>query len=346
MNHRERTLAAVRHEIPDRVPMSWFSIEEPEPILNYLGLDSSLGVDGISKHFGADVKLLAAKAGGYSLFGNSGSQLPYGHELKEKPFLNISSVKEVENYAWPSINSIGFDLEDETGRYNLNNCEEFAVAIGNWTSVFCEICDFFGMEQSLILLYENPKLIEAAVERIEHFYLQYCERLFAAANGKADFFHMWDDFSSQRGLIMSADTWRRFFKPTIKKMFALAKKNDLYVWFHSCGVIVDVMPDLIDMGMDVWETVQVHLDGNDPDMLKREFGSHITFAGGLGTQNVLPHGTPEQVREEVRSKIRILGKGGGYLCNSDHVIKKDVPVENTIALFDEINRFRFKGCTL
>jgi uroporphyrinogen decarboxylase len=93
--------------------------------------------------------------------------------------------------------------------------------------------------------------------------------------------------------------------------------------------------------MDVWETVQVHLKGNEPEVLKREYGKDLTFYGAISTQATLPHGTPDEVRTEVRDRIRVLGKEGGYICGSDHGILPDVPIDNVLAMLDEARHFTF-----
>jgi len=345
MTHRERVLAAVRHELPDRIPTCWLAMEDPKPMCERLGLDASKGNDALGEYFGADVRMLVAGQKD-DMFGNAGHGKPYGLDLARHPFYKAETVKEIEDHAWPSVDALDFRaLESYSKNHTFENSKDHAICIGNWTPVFCEVCDFFTMERTLLLLHDNPKLIEAAMARIEAFYMEYCKRLLKSAAGRADFFHMWDDFSSQRGMIMSPATWRKFFKPTVQKMFALAKAEGLYVWFHSCGNINDVMFDLIDMGMDVWETVQAHLPGNEPEALKKKYGDAITFCGAINTQSVLPFGTPEQVRAEVRERIRVLGKGGGYICNPDHMIKRETPLENVLALYDEINNFRSEGCT-
>ena len=189
------------------------------------------------------------------------------------------------------------------------------------------------------MLHTEPKIIEAAVARTEAFVLEFTRRLLETTHGEAELFWYGDDFSTQRSMMMSPEHWRRFFKPTYKKVFELAKGYGLKVWFHSCGTFRPVLPDLIDIGMDVWETVQVHLPGNEPDVLKREFGQDIAFYGAINTQQTLPFGTPEDVRAEVRERIRVLGKGGGYICGSDHGILPDVPVANVLAMVDEARAF-------
>jgi uroporphyrinogen decarboxylase len=140
--------------------------------------------------------------------------------------------------------------------------------------------------------------------------------------------------------MISPAQWRRFLKPTFRKVFDLVKSYGFKVWFHSCGTFRPVLPDLIESGIDVWETVQVHLGGNDPEVLKHEYGKNLAFYGAISTQRTLPHGSPEDVRAEVRERIRVLGQGGGYICGSDHGIMPDVPIANVVAMLDEVRQFR------
>ena len=109
----------------------------------------------------------------------------------------------------------------------------------------------------------------------------------------------------------------------------------MVVWFHSCGTFKPIMKDLIDIGMDVWETVQTHCTENNPVKLKKEYGKDLCFFGAVSTQTTLPNGTTEDVRKEVRERIKVLGPGGGYICGGDHDILPDVPFENVEALIDE-----------
>jgi len=125
----------------------------------------------------------------------------------------------------------------------------------------------------------------------------------------------------------------------------MAKRMGKYVWFHSCGDITPVLGDLIDIGMDVWETVQLHTLPISPTQLKRDYGKRVTFFGGVNTQR-LPFATPEQVAAETRQCIEALGPGGGYICGPDHHVKHDVPAANTVAVFDTATAFRQAGITL
>jgi len=146
---------------------------------------------------------------------------------------------------------------------------------------------------------------------------------------------MWDDYATDTSLFFSLEDWRRFYKPGMKRLFELTKSHSKSVWYHCCGAMSDLIPDLIDMGLDILEPCQVHLPGMKPERLKRDFGKHIVFYGAINTQQTLPFGSEEDVRREVRERIRVLGSDGGYIVGPDHSVNKDVPAENVIALYDE-----------
>jgi len=133
-------------------------------------------------------------------------------------------------------------------------------------------------------------------------------------------------------LMISPAKWREFIKPQLSRLIDVGKRLNKIIWFHSCGDITDVLPDLIDMGIDVWETVQLQTLPMSPSKLKSEYGRHITFFGGINTQT-LPFASPAAIESEVKQCVEVLGKNGGYICGPDHTINADVPPENTIALF-------------
>jgi uroporphyrinogen decarboxylase len=153
-----------------------------------------------------------------------------------------------------------------------------------------------------------------------------------------------DDFATQRGMMFDPELWRRYLKPRFAKLFEIGKSAGKFVWFHSCGDITPVLGDLIDIGMDVWETVQLHALPFSPRELKRRFGRNLAFFGGINTQR-LPFATPDAVRAEVAECIEVLGRGGGYIVGPDHHVRPEVPPENAVALFDAAAAFRAPGYT-
>ena len=345
MNSRERLLACVRHELPDRVPIDLMAIDIHAELADYLGVDPLL----LFETLGLDRARIGPPYTGPPVEGEDGESLtvwgtvsgsPY-HSSRWAPLRGVESVRQVEEYSWPDPSAYDFEAAAADAR---RLCREYAVRGAGWQPIFCRASDLLTMEGAMTTMVTNPAVFEAVIEQIGRFTLEYCHRLLDACGPALDFLQLGDDFASQRGMLISPECWRRHIKPVTAELFQLGTEHGARIWYHSCGNIVEVLPDLIDMGMDVWETVQLHTLPLSAAELKRRYGKHITFFGAICTQT-LPSKTPDQVRLEVRKCIEVLGKGGGYICGPDHHVKPDVPPENVAALYDEARRFRATGCT-
>jgi uroporphyrinogen decarboxylase len=132
---------------------------------------------------------------------------------------------------------------------------------------------------------------------------------------------------------MSPDMWRMYFKKPLKKMYDMVHSYGLPVSIHSCGNITEIIPDLIEMGVNMITPLQAEV--LDFEFLKKEYGKDLTFWGGVSTQKTLPYGTTDDVRAEVRERIRVLGKNGGYVLAPSHELQGDIPLENILAFIDE-----------
>ncbi len=201
-------------------------------------------------------------------------------------------------------------------------------AIALWVPVFCKACDLFGMEEAMVRMMLEPDIFEAVLDKIADLHVTVCERLLDACGDSMPIFYIGDDFATQRGLMISPEKWREFIKPRLDRIIDVGRKRDKYIWFHSCGDIASVLPDLIEMGIDVWETVQLQTLPFSPEELKKRFGDRLTFFGGINTQR-LPFAKSEDIREEVNRSIEVLGRGGGYICGPDHTVNDDIPPRNT-----------------
>ncbi len=188
-----------------------------------------------------------------------------------------------------------------------------------------------GMEQLLIDMVTDAAFVEALFERITDWNLAVIDHM---CELPIDAVHTGDDWGQQRGLIMGPDCWRRFIKPCVARMYERSKSHGKFVSIHSCGDITEVLGDLIDIGLDVFNPFQPEV--MDVEAVKREFGKHLTFYGGISTQRTLPYGTPDDVRAEVCRRIETIGKDGGYICAPAHGIPGDVPVENMVALIEAL----------
>jgi uroporphyrinogen decarboxylase len=362
---RERFIMTVNHIEPEVVPLYLMGFDEMAKWLkrcdaqDNLDLQTKLGLDVL------DVRAVytGPHAGlGRDIWGKDFSELGstgfgYSSSRGAYPLAEATSVADVDNFPWPDSDHFDYQVVRDVletmpadraklGKivYATQAPGQTRVAaargLGKWIPLFCGLADLFGMENTLMNLHGAAPVMEATIAHLEHLILGFARRLLDSTDGMIDALFFGDDFSTQSGLMISPADWRRFLKPTYGRLFALVKSYGVKVWFHSCGTFRPVLPDLIDMGMDIWETVQVHLPGNAPEVLKRDFGQHLTFSGAISTQKTLPFGTPEDVSAEVRERIRVLGRGGGYICGGDHFILPDVPDQNVMAMLDEARNFR------
>lgn len=270
-------------------------------------------------------------------------------DLYARPFRSTESVADVEAHDWP--NPDWFDYENLSyfthrwedspaiAQWSARNAD-YARIIGGWNPVFARMMDMCGFEQGLINIASRPDLTQAIVAKISEFYEEFYTRLAAAAEGHADFLGFGDDFADQRGLLLSPAAWRRYFLPVWKRLFAIAHAHGLKPFMHMCGAVRPVLGDLIDAGLVVYEVLQVTARGMDPAELKREYGNHLTFYGGMNTQQTLPYGRPDDVRREVQQRVEVLARNGRYILASMHFLMNDVPVENVLAMYDEARTYR------
>jgi len=191
-----------------------------------------------------------------------------------------------------------------------------------------------------LLLAGRPEQAEAFLERLTEIHLVNLERYLRLVGPSIDIIQFGDDLGMQSGPQISPAMYRRFFKPHHARMWQRAKElANVKVMLHSCGGLRQLLPDLIEAGLDAINPVQINCNGMEVAGLKRDFGHHITFwGGGCDTGAILPRGTPEQVRQHVRSQVAILRQGGGFVFQQVHNILADVPPPNILAMFEEVNR--------
>ncbi len=210
--------------------------------------------------------------------------------------------------------------------------------LGGFASIFYYPTLVRSMEDILLDMALNPELAKHLFQRCFQWHMDYHTRLLNAANGRLDCLQLADDFSTQLGLLISVAMFREFFKEPIRKYIELAHSYGAKTMFHCCGSAYRLIPEFIDLGVDVLDPVQTTTANMEPTRLKSEFGQRISFHGGGETQHVLPHGTPEEVRDNARMLSSVLGNKGGYVMSSCHFFQADVPVENVLAFYDLRNR--------
>jgi uroporphyrinogen decarboxylase len=353
MTFRERVIAAFNHQLADVVPVHQMGFgtlqayveqspfDTADELLDAWGVGS--GRMGFSDPGWTGSKKIDNEGAALDVFGcpPDAYAMPYT-DGTPRALAHAETIADVDAYDWPDANNHDFAplrerMENETNCLHL---------WGQWQPVFCRLSALFGMERVMLLLSENPKVIEAALAHLDAYYTVFYQKLVDECGHCVDAVGYGDDFAGQTNLLIRPDQWRKYFKPLWVKWFAIAKSKDLPVWMHSCGAIREVLPDLVDAGLDIWETVQAHLPGNEPVALKRDFGKHLTFAGGVNMQHIGSFAHPDQVRDHVVERIRVLGRGGGYICGPCHTVMPEVPFENIDTLHKTILEFREEGYTL
>jgi uroporphyrinogen decarboxylase len=169
------------------------------------------------------------------------------------------------------------------------------------------------------------------LDRLMHLYLAFVEY---TADLPIDGILFGDDWGDQRGVILGPERWRKFIKPRWAQIYAAVHAHGKIAMHHSCGSVAAIMPDIIEIGMDVLESSQPEPAGMNPYELKRQWGSKITFWGCLGSQSTIPRGTPDEIRQEVRRLKREMGRGGGYILAPAKPLQPETPVENAAAVVE------------
>ncbi len=210
------------------------------------------------------------------------------------------------------------------------NKDRFHIITMGW-GLFEQSWRLRGFENALMDTIEEPDFYSEMICRIADIYI---EMVKACADIPADAFMFGDDWGDQRGVIIGPDRWRELIKPHWKRIYAEVHKQGKYVISHSCGSIVDILDDAIEIGLDVYESVQPEARGMNPFVLKEKFGSRITFWGCLGSQSTIPFGTPDELRKLIKQLCTVVGKEGGYIISPAKPLQPETPVENAVAIYE------------
>jgi len=354
MNSRERTLSAIQHHQPDRPPVyvsltpqmaqklgDVLGLAYEEPIdamesarISHMGLLTKMGVDvvAIAPTVPPTAPTVTLPDGRVRnewgmVFRNVGIY----SEFAEYPLSHAATEKDILEYPFPDPDAPGrFDIAVQM----LEQYRQDYGVIGDVETMFFEMSWYLtGLEKFLTDLMLEAEYQALLMDRIMNYIIVAGKKLIDMG---VDILWCGDDFGSQQGMIMDPVTWRKVFKPRIKHMFGEFRKvrPDIKIAWHSCGSILPIIPDFIEAGLDILNPIQPLARGMDPAYLKQTYGKDLAFFGGIDVQHLLPHEKPGKVRDEVRRRIDILGKDGGYIVAPAHNIQPDTPVDNVLAFFD------------
>jgi uroporphyrinogen decarboxylase len=302
----------------------------------------------IYKKFGADDRVHPFRIGqDPSLFdkGKVVARCPRGSNAFCRvyhPLMDVDSAGELEKYEFPEMNDeeIAFAGKEAKRLYEETDkaiCGQF------YGSVFETGQMYWGYENFFVYLATEPELMEAYFRRRTDCFLRDLERYLEAVGSYIQVINFWEDLGTQSSLLVSPELYRKMVKPYHAKLFGYVRKHypSVKVLLHSCGAIFDLIPDFLEIGVQVLNPVQITAAGMDPARLKKTFGKELVFwGGGVDTQHTLNSGTPEQVRRMAQEMLGIFAPGGGYVFSQVHNVESNVPAENLLAAFETAKNFR------
>jgi uroporphyrinogen decarboxylase len=267
----------------------------------------------------------------------------YWYSLIESPLENLDPTPEtIDRYIWPKAadESRITGLKQLATRYHEQG--KAVVIKGICAGVF-EMCQRLrGMENALIDFLLYPEMNERLMGKIADLKIEFWEMALADLANDVDVIIEADDYGTQESQLISPEQFRMYYKPHINRILQTIKKHapESKVFFHSCGNVRPIIPDFIEMGVDILNPVHINAEGMDPFGLKKDFGKDITFwGGGVETQDILPNGKPEQVADNVKRNIDALAPGGGFVFNTVHNILSEVPPENIMAMWKTLREY-------
>lgn len=339
MTSRERWLAVFSRQKPDRVPTDyWATDEATKRIMRHLGCRTRRQM--LDKlHVDYEVRVEPRYVGPKLArmtdeFGRKFRSVDYGtgtyRECVSFPLAGFGSVAEIEkNYAWPTAD--WWDSSGIPAQIRKNGTHPIR---GGGSEPFLIYKELRGQEQAFVDLVENPEIAHYCLGKLFDLAYETTARIYEAIPGRVMISYVAEDMGGQTDLMLSVRHIREFLLPGMKRMIDLAHEAGAYAFHHNDGSCWRIIPEMIDLGIDLLNPLQWRCSGMERERLKRDFGGKIVLHGGMDNQYTLPFGTVDEVRREVEDNLRLLGAGGGYILAPCHNIQAITPPENVVAMYE------------
>ena len=357
MNSRERFITTIMGGEPDRPPVfANFTPQVAEKMSKHLGLPYEKPLDSVLStrishtdlllHLGNDAVGTASIAPKNSptIVNPDGTMInEYGMEFEPRglynEFLNYpleyaDSEADIDNYKFPDPFAEG--RYDDTDKKISTYKKGYGVIGDLETAIFETSWYLTGLEKFFMDMMLQPPYLNKLLDKVMNTHIEMGKEMIKRG---VDMIWAGDDFGGQDSLLMDPVQWREMFKPRMKYMFEEFKKvnPDVKIAWHTCGSVVSIIPDLIEIGLDILNPLQPLAKDMTPEFLKKEYGKDLMFFGGICVQDLMPNGSPQQIKDEVKRRVEILGKGGGYILAPAHNIQDDTSIENITAFFEAVH---------
>lgn len=379
LTSRQRLLTALAHRPPDRVPLDLGGNQTGihkfayQKVLDLLGLKEDIVImdlvqqlarpsEAMLQRLRIDTRYVWAKGAAsfkgevvqrqcngrtwhdftdeFGITWSMPEDHPFYFDISHSPLAGLS-LEEIKAYPFPK----GDDPTRFAGlrdrALQIQRETPYAV-ISGISGVVYEFCWYLrGLENLFADMMERPPVFEAIIDRTLQFWLDWFRLFLDEVADVVDVIMIGDDLAGQNGPLFAPRIYRAIVQPRQKRLVQYIKsRTRAKIWYHSCGSVVEYLPDLLDNGIDIFNPVQISARGMDPARLKATYGDRLVFwGGGIDSQHLLPRGTPAEIREEVRSNVQAFKPGGGYVFNNVHNIQADVPPENILAMYDAAFEF-------
>lgn len=354
MNSRERTFLALKHRAGDRIPVDFWATSAVarnletvlgrsyEEFLDYYDVDLRYiqGPRYIGPALDAGEDIWGVRRGAV-VAGSAGKAESYSDVLAP-PLDGVESPADVDQYArWPDPDMFDYSaIEAQCDAILQNN--RVVVFMGDRLNRVAQLKPAMylrGTENIFLDLALRPEIAAAIFGKIRRFYLGYLDRILNAARGKIDIVLTGDDFGAQNSLLISAPMWRKFLRPGFAEYIGVIKHHSAAAMHHTCGSVAALIPDMIECGLDVLQSVQPEAAEMALADLRKAFGSKLAFHGGISIQKLMPYGSAEDIRNEVRRIAGLIKPCGGYIFCTSHNIQADTPFGNIVALMEAYREY-------
>ncbi len=362
MNSKERVrLALTRQGLPDRVPLQF---DLSRGLLDKFGQKYGIPVHYTTSYYEDVTYRISANDLRVAMGSDCvivGGSLPrnYEHPRDEKdyitnefkmkmrqgpvymdvvthPLANVTEPQEVEDFEFPDPLAEG--RFDDAAMYIEKYKTDYFIVGDMELTMFDMMQQLVGLEKLLIDMAMEEPYIEVLIEKTKNFALAVGKKLVSMG---VDGVWSGDDFGAQNGMLISPAMWRQYFKERYREIYAALKavNPNVLIMQHCDGAVAPILGEWIEVGLEVFNPVQPNVPGHDPEDLKSKFGNKLSFWGAIDQQRLLPFGTPAEIEADVRAKIEVLGRGGGYMVAAAHIIQVDTSMENVEAFINAVKKY-------